>query len=112
MGLFNFANIEKRINTLVLGKFANISLLDADDAPVLATLDYAEYPMGEFDLTAEQRPQLTIDKTLYPSLQSGDVLTANPLQYTPDEIAAMPQSSYTLDVLAKDDALMQVWWVR
>lgn len=112
MALFNFANIEKRINTAVLGKFANVSLLDADDSPVLAILDYAETPLGEFELSAEQRPQLTIDKTQYGSLASGDVLTANPLQYTPDEIAAMPQSTFTLDVLEKDDGLMQVWWVR
>lgn len=112
MALFNFANIEKRINTAVLGKFANISLLDADDNAVLAILDYAEYPLGEFDLSAEQRPQLTLDKTLYPNLQAGDLLSANPLQYTPDEIAAMPQSTFTLDVLEKDDALMQVWWVK
>lgn len=112
MALFNFANIEKRINTKVLGKFSNISLLDEADNAVLAILDYVEFPLGEYDLSTEQRPQITVDKTLYPSLKAGDVLTANPLQYTPEEITAMPQSSFKLDVLDKDDALMQVWWVK
>jgi len=110
MSLFNFANIEKRINTKVLARFANISLIDADDAPVLAILNEDISTFGEVDLTYQGSKQLVFDKSIYPNLAVGAVLSPNPLQYTPAELAAMP-TSYTLDKLAEDDGYQQTWWV-
>lgn len=112
MALFGFANIDKRINEKLIGKFCNISLLDSNDALVLAILDNTNHPFGEYEMNGEQRYTLTVNKQQYPALKRGDVLTANPLQYTPQELAAMPKTSFTLDAIEKDDGLMQVWWVQ
>jgi hypothetical protein len=110
MPAFGFANIEQMLTNTVLATFANIALLDSNDQSIEATLSKANTGMGEFDLSREQRMQLVINKQLHAGLQTGDVLTPNPLQYTPAELAAMP-ASYTLDALAEDDGLMQRWWV-
>lgn len=108
---FGFAGLEKTLATTVINTFANIALIDEADAGIEAVLTKANANLGEFDLSHEQRLQLVVNKQLYAGLKSGDVLSANPLQYTPDEITAMPQSTFTLDKLAEDDGLIQKWWV-
>lgn len=108
MPAYRFAKLEQKMANAVMATFANIALLDADDNAIDAVLDEAEATMGDFDLTHQKRKTLTFNNTI--GLQTGAVLSPNPLQYTPAEIAAMP-TSYTLDKLAEDDAYQQTWWV-
>ena len=109
MPAYRFAKLEQRLADAVVNTFANIALLDADDNAIDAVLDEAEANYGEFDLTHEKRKTLTFKNES--GLQKGAILTPNPLQYTPDEITAMPQSTFTLDKLVEDDGLIQKWWV-
>lgn len=108
MPAHRFARLEARLSNAVMTTFANIALLDADDNAIDGVLDEAEQGFGEFDLTHEKRKTLTFKNVN--GLQKGAILTPNPLQYTPAEIAAMP-ANYKLDKLDKDDGHLQTWFI-
>ncbi len=108
MPAYRFAKLEQRLANAAIKTFANIALLDADDNAIDAVLDEAEANFGEFDLTHEKRKTLTFNNVN--GLQKGAILSPNPLQYTPAEVAAMPEN-YKLDKLDKDDGTLQTWWI-
>jgi hypothetical protein len=106
-----FARLETRLAAVSVRTFGNVALTDGLQR-FPAVLDRNVERLGGFGEMAERRDRLTFDLANAPCLSAGLVLSADPEQYTAEELLAMPCSEWTLDALESDDGLVAVWWVK
>lgn len=111
--MLDFATLEADLATTVVGTFANVYLVRASDSVAFtAVLDRAVERVGEYGQVIDRRDQLTVQTVDGLTLAGGDTLAADPDEYTPDALAALPRSAWVLDGLASDDGYVQTWYTR